>query len=211
MANEWVLNSVTNRFQLNYKRSVGAVAAEIRECSPKTVEEWRAYYLKNVRDEKYLRTLGEKLYREITGVIAAEVEGISEQECIDYIFNLVINRTFDGYQTEIKTIYGQLEKLLDRKIEPAPDEWDRGYNVDFFIKVKSQYIGLQVKPVSDTAQITQIYQERSIQKQTHDEFKSRFGGQVFYVFSMKTNGTKEIANKEVVDQIQTEIKRLEAL
>jgi hypothetical protein len=25
--------------------------------------------------------------------------------------------------TEIQTIYGQLEKILNVKIEPAPDEW----------------------------------------------------------------------------------------
>ena len=50
--------------------------------------------------------------------------------------------------TEIKTIYGQLEKELGVKIEPAPDEWDRRYNVDFFIKIKEKYIGIQIKPVN---------------------------------------------------------------
>jgi len=64
------------------------------------------------------------------------VEQITEQDCIDYMFNMVIDRTFDGYMTEIKTIYGQLEKELGLKelglkIEPTPDEWDRLYNVDF--------------------------------------------------------------------------------
>jgi hypothetical protein len=36
--------------------------------------------------------------------------------------------------TEIKTIYGQLEYELGLKIEPAPDKWDRLYNVDFLSK-----------------------------------------------------------------------------
>ena len=40
MAKEWILNSATNRFQLNFKRNVGAVAEEIRKCSPKTVNDW---------------------------------------------------------------------------------------------------------------------------------------------------------------------------
>jgi hypothetical protein len=31
MAKEWILNSVMNRFQLNFKRNVGAVAYEIRD------------------------------------------------------------------------------------------------------------------------------------------------------------------------------------
>jgi len=35
---------------------------------------------------------------------------------------LVIDRTFDGYMTEIQTIYGQLQKILNAAIQPAPDE-----------------------------------------------------------------------------------------
>ena len=76
---------------------------------------------------------------------------------------MVINRTFDGYQSEIQTIYGQLEKILGIKIEPAPDEWDRGYNVDYFIKIRKKYIGLQIKPAG-FEYITQIINEREQQK-----------------------------------------------
>ncbi len=35
MAKEWLLNSVMNRFQYNFKRNVGAVSEEIRKCTPK--------------------------------------------------------------------------------------------------------------------------------------------------------------------------------
>jgi hypothetical protein len=45
--------------------------------------------------------------------------------------SVVIRRTFEGYVTEKKTIYEQLEERLGVKILPAPDEWDRRYNVDF--------------------------------------------------------------------------------
>ncbi len=37
MAKEWILNSAMNRFQLNFKRNVGAVSEEIRKCSPKEI------------------------------------------------------------------------------------------------------------------------------------------------------------------------------
>jgi len=47
---------------------------------------------------------------------------------------MVLLSTFDGYITEIQTVYGQLEHILGLKIEPAPDQWDRLYNVDFFIQ-----------------------------------------------------------------------------
>jgi hypothetical protein len=121
---------------------------------------------------------------------------------------LVINRTYDGYTTEIQTIHGQLAKMLSASIEPAPDEWDRGFNVDFFIKIGSSYIGLQIKPVSDVAMIPQIYKERGIQQSSHEEFAKRYGGKVFYIFSAKVGGSKQIQNLEVVEEIKAEIERL---
>ncbi len=76
------------------------------------------------------------------------MDEVTEEDCIEYIRNLVINRTFEGYVTEKQTIYGQLQEILKVKKEPAPGEWDRLYNVDFFIKVGNRYIGLQIKPIT---------------------------------------------------------------
>lgn len=95
MAKEWILNSVMNRFQLNFKRNVGATSESIRKCSPKTVEEWQEYYFKNVKPKDHIIELGKKLYIKITEVVQAELDDISEQECIDYMVNLVVYRTFD--------------------------------------------------------------------------------------------------------------------
>ena len=61
----------------------------------------------------------------ISEVISAEIDEITEEDCIAYIQEVVIHRTYDGYTTEIKTVYGQLERELGCKISPAPDEWDR--------------------------------------------------------------------------------------
>ena len=44
MAKEWILNIATNRWGLNKKESVGPVSLWIRECNPKTKEEWKKYY-----------------------------------------------------------------------------------------------------------------------------------------------------------------------
>ena len=105
MAKEWILNSAMNRFQLNFKRNVGATSESIRECAPKTIEEWQKYYYANVRTEAHIEDLGRRLYVKITEVIQSEVQEISEQDCIDYMKELVINRTFEGYITEIQTVY----------------------------------------------------------------------------------------------------------
>lgn len=84
-----------------------------------------------VMTEEEIIELDKKLYVKITEVVRAEVDEITEQDCIDYMIKLVIDRTYDGYITEIQTIYGQLQEILNVKIDPAPDEWDRLFNVDF--------------------------------------------------------------------------------
>ena len=208
MPKEWLLNSAMNRFQLNFKRNVGATSESIRKCSPKTLDEWREYYFSNVKPKEHIEDLGKKLYVKITEVIQSEVAEITEQDCIDYMIQLVIDRTFDGYQTEIQTIYGQLQNILNVKIEPAPNEWDRLFNVDFFIQVGEKYIGLQIKPINSGIQLPEIFKEYNLQAETHKKFTKVFSGKVFYIFSEKVNGKKEIANKEIIAEIKAEIKQL---
>ncbi|MCX6252153.1 MAG: MjaI family restriction endonuclease [Bacteroidetes bacterium] len=210
MAKEWILNSAMNRFQLNFKRNVGPTSESIRKCAPKTLDEWQNYYFANVKPKEHIEELGKKLYTKITEVIQAEVLEVTEQDCIDYMLELVIDRTFDGYMTEIQTIYGQLQKVLNVKIEPAPDEWDRLFNVDFYIKIKDKYIGLQIKPISfgGSSQLPEIFKEKAIQEETHKQFTEGMGGKVFYIYSIKIGDKKEIYNKEIINQIEQEIERL---
>lgn len=208
MAKEWILNSAMNRFQLNFKRNVGAVSEEIRKCTPKSIKDWEDYYFKNVKNKEHITELGRKLYVKITEVLSAEIEEVKEQDCINYMFEVVINRTFDGYMTEIKTIYGQLQEILRVKIEPASDEWDRLFNVDFYIKINEKHIGLQIKPASGVSHISQIYKERELQLQTHKKFTEKYGGKVFYIISVKTGDKKQIQNVEVIEEIKAEIERL---
>lgn len=196
------------RWGLTKKNKVGPVAELIRKCSPKTLKEWENYYFSKVYPKEHLEHLGKILFIKITDVFKKEIEDITEQDCIDFIYNLVINRTFEGYQSEIQTIYGQLENLLNVKIEPAPDEWDRGYSVDYFIKIKDKYIGLQIKPAG-YEYITQIINEREQQKKAHEKFTKKYGGKVFYIISITEGKNKKIHNKEVIQEIENEIRRLE--
>lgn len=207
MAKEWILNQANMRWGLTKKNKVGAVSDEIRNCAPKSLKEWAEYYYKNVYSKSQLEQLGRRLYIKITEVCQAEIESITEEDCIDFIINLVINRTFDGYQSEIQTIYGQMQQALNVKVEPAPDEWDRGYNVDFFIRVNDKYIGLQIKPAG-YAYITQIINELEFQKKTHEKFTAKYGGKVFYIISVKEEKKKVIYNPEVIEEIRKEIERL---
>lgn len=215
---ERLLNDATNRWGLNKSHSVDTTSDLIRRCSPGSFEEWEKFYFEHARQNKkngnkitreHLDELGRKLYIKLSEVIQAELSSITEEECIDYIYNLVLNRTYEGFQSEIQTVYGQLQNALGTKIEPAPDEWDRGYNVDFFVKVKNSFIGLQIKPAGH-AYITQIINELEFQKATHEKFTAKYGGKVFYIISIKEGKRKVIHNPEVIEEIKREIIRLEA-
>jgi hypothetical protein len=133
---------------------------------------------------------------------------LSQQDCINYIYNLVINRTYDRDVTEIRTIYGQLENILNTKVHPAPDEWDRLYNIDFYIQAGNRYIGLQIKPAGEVSHIPQIFKERNLQAETHRKFTEKFGGRVFYIISITEGKKKRIHNVDVIDEIREEITRL---
>jgi len=215
---ETLLNYGMNRWGLNKAHSVGKTSELIRNCSPSTFEEWENYYFSNATQKKkngikitfdYIVGLGKSLYIKLSEVVQKELLSITEQECIDYAYNLVLNRTYEGYVTEIQTIYGQLEGILKRKIEPAPDNWDRTYGVDFFIQIKKAYIGFQIKPIESGKSINQ-YQWIETHEKNHQKFQKEFGGKVFFIYSTKSGGkNKKIHNLEVIDEIISEIKRLE--
>jgi hypothetical protein len=213
---ETLLNYGMNRWGLNKTHSVGPTSALIRTCSPKTFEDWEKYYFENAVQKKrngikvtkqYITELGHKLYIKLSEVVQNELESIQEEECIDYAYNLVLNRTYEGYQREIRTVYGQLESILNVKIEPAPDEWDRKFCVDFFLQVNDKYIGLQIKSVSGLA--IDHYQWENMHELSHAKFEKQFGGHVFFVYSRKTKKKGKIDNPEVIEEIQKEIERLQ--
>jgi len=215
---ETLLNYAMNRWGLNKAHSVGPTSELIRACAPKTFDEWEAFYFNTAQQKKkngsritreYIQGLGETLYIKLSEVVQNELESITEQECIDYAYNLVLNRTYEGYRTEIDTIYGQLQSIVQRKIEAAPDEWDRTYGVDFFIKVSESYIGLQIKPISSGKSLND-YQWIEMHEKNHARFQAKYGGKVFFIYSVKgSNDKKKIHNTEVIDEILAEIKRLE--
>ena len=161
-----------------------------------------------LKHPKITKEIGKTLYIKLSEVVQMELASITEEECIEYAYNLVLRRTYDGYRTEIETIYGQLEGAIERKIEPAPDNWDRTYSVDFFIKVGEHFIGIQIKPIASGQALNQ-YQWIEMHKKNHERFEKEFGGKVFFVYSIKAGtGKKKIFNIEVIEEIREEIKRL---
>ncbi len=143
-----------------------------------------------------------KLYE----VIKNELNTVQEEEGVNCAYSIALSGTYKGYRSEVGTIYGQLESVLNIEIEPAPDRWDRDFNVDFYIEVGKKFIGLQIKPISSGRALNQ-YQWVKMYEVNHENFKKKFGGQVFSVY-IKSGRKKKICNLKVIEEIRKEIERL---
>lgn len=104
---EFILNYAMNRWQLNFKKNVGPTSDSIRKCNPSSLNEWRVYYYQNIRSEEHINKLGQALYSHIVTELPTEdrfhpslISSITEQNCIDYMNIVVINRVFDGFMKE---------------------------------------------------------------------------------------------------------------
>ncbi len=149
-----------------------------------------------------------KNYTKITEVVIPEWEAafreLTKQDCIDYIYNLTINRTYDGYLREKSVINDGLAKIFpDIVFEESNPELDHAGDIDYIAKVGDKYIGIQIKPVTASANFGS-YSLTERMKASFVSFKEQFGGDVFIVFSLDG----EIANKEVIEQIRKEITQL---
>ena len=214
---EKVLNYATQTYQLSRPNKVGAVMALIRECQPQTIEEWEKWYFENAYTsaksstkitKESLKELGERLYEKITEVVIPEWQTafahLTLQDCIDYIFNLTINRTFDGFLREKSVVNDGLAKIFPEiMFEESDPELDHAGDIDYIAKIGEKAFGIQIKPVTAKVNFGN-YSATERMKASFADFEEKYGGKVFVVFSLDG----EIANKEVIKEIQMEIERL---
>jgi hypothetical protein len=215
---EKVLNYATQTYQLSRPNKVGAVMALIRECQPQTIDEWERWYFENAQTagknsfkitKESLVDLGERLHEKITEVVIPEWQAafsqLTLQDCIDYIYNLTINRTFDGFLREKSVVNDGLAKIFPTvTFEESDPELDHAGDIDYIAKVGSKALGIQIKPVTAKANFGN-YSATERMKASFADFTDKFGGKVFVVFSLDG----EIANKEVITEIENEIERLQ--
>jgi len=214
---EKVLNYATQTYQLSRPNKVGAVMALIRDCQPKTINEWEKWYFENAFTDaksktkitkESLQELGERLYEKITEVVIPEWQAafsqLTLQDCIDYIFNLTINRTFDGFLREKSVVNDGLVKFFPEIIfEESNPELDHAGDIDYIGKIEDKAFGIQIKPVTAKANFGN-YSATERMKASFSDFQEKYGGKVFVVFSLDG----EIANENVVEDIRNEIERL---
>lgn len=189
----------------------------IRQCQPSSIEEWENWYFENAQtsgkapvriSKETLLELGERLYTKMTELVIPQVQdainNITEQDCLDYVYNLTINRTYDGYQREKSVVNDGLAKVFkDVEFIESDPELDHAGDIDYVAKVGSSQIGIQIKPVTAKANFGG-YSLSERMKTSFDSFTEKYGGKVFVVYSLDG----EVANKEVIDSISKEIQRL---
>lgn len=220
---EHVLNYACQLYQLSRPNKVGAVMALIRDCQPSSIEQWKDWYFENAYTAnknpqkstkvtmETIMELGERLYDKIQEFVIPEWEEafrqLTLQDCIDYVFNVTINRTYDGYIREKSVVNDNLAKIFKNIVfEESDPELDHAGDIDYVAKVGKYQFGIQIKPVTSNANFGG-YSLSERMKASFDDFTEKYGGKVFIVYSQK----EVIANKEVVEEIEKEIERLEAM
>lgn len=213
---EHVLNHTAQRFQLTRPNKVGPVMELIRLCEPREYEEWEKYYWKNSYtkskdpikvDSELISELGTRLYEKIQAVVIPEwtaaFEKITLDDCIAYIHEVTLYRTYDGYIREKSVVYDNLAKRFPEiAFIESDSDLDHAGDVDFigFVPRKNIHIGIQIKPVTAAFSFSG-YNVSVRMKKNFSEFEKKYGGKVYVVFSEK----EKIRNTEVIDEIHKAI------
>ncbi|MFH1128399.1 MAG: MjaI family restriction endonuclease [Candidatus Omnitrophota bacterium] len=214
---EKVLNYACQTYQLSRPNKVGTVMALIRECQPKSIEEWEKWYFQKAHTDgknpvkitkEVLKELGDRLYVKIKEIVIPEwQEAFSQltlEDCIDYIYNLTIYRTYDGFIREKSVVTDNLAKRFpDVKFVESDPALDHAGDIDYLGQVDNKAFGIQIKPVTTQGNFGN-YSASERMKASFRDFEEKYGGKVFIIFSVDD----EIKNKDILKEIEAEIKRL---
>lgn len=215
---EFLLNYVNRRWGLTKTSKVGEVMALIRECQPASFKEWEEWYFKNAytktktpvkMNREILKELGERLYAKFKEIVIPEItnaiKNLTLEDCLEYIYQLTVCRTYDGFLEEKSVVNDVLAKRFPSvKFEESNPQLDHAGDIDYIGKVGGKTFGIQIKPVTVNANLGN-YDITARMQQSFRDFEEQYGGKVFIVLSIDG----EIANKEVIEQIEKEIKRLQ--
>ena len=221
---EKVLNYASNTYQLTRPSKVGEVMALIRECQPKALQEWEKFYFekaytKNREPVKItketLEELGERLYAKITEVVIPEwtaaFEDLTLEDCIEYIYQVTIVRTYDGFLLEKSVVNDTLAKIFPEvEFEESDPELDHAGDIDYIGKVGNKAFGIQIKPITANANFGN-YKITERMSKSFERFEKQYGGKVFVIFSSRVGNRKNIVNKDIIEDIKKEIERLKGI
>jgi len=200
-----VLNYACQTYQLSRPNKVGAVMSLIRECQPETIREWEQWYFQKAFTEskspikitpEILTELGRRLYEKITEVVIPEWQiafnQLSLQDCEDYIYNLIINRTYDGFIREKSVVNDGLSKYFPEvKFIESDNDLDHTGDIDYLGFVGEKAFGIQIKPMTAKANFGN-YSVSERMKANFFDFEKKYKGRylLFLVWTEKLETKK---------------------
>lgn len=114
-------------------------------------------------------------------------------------------KTFDGYLREKSVVNDGLAKHFPKvQFVESDTDLDHAGDIDYLGFVGKYAFGIQIKPVTAKSNFGN-YSATERMKSNFRDFEEKYKGKVFVVFSLDG----EIANKEVIQQIENEIKMME--
>lgn len=128
------------------------------------------------------------------------LKGIPIQNYINYVYDLNIN----GFIREKSVVNDGLAKHFPEvKFIESDNDLDHAGDIDYLGFVDDKAFGIQIKPITAKANFGN-YSVSERMKANFLDFEKKYHGKVFIVFSLDG----EIGNKEVIKDIETEIKKL---
>ncbi|MDP2425394.1 MAG: MjaI family restriction endonuclease [bacterium] len=192
--NEELMNFYFNTGKFNYPSVIGYVMNEIRKCKPLTLNEWRIYYIVNVRSEEFLIDLSKRMHDYIP---EPNRNSISSNDCLIYIQDVIFRRTFDGFNKENEAL-PILKRILSCDVEFSPKEWDGEYFIDFVIT--NPLVGIQLKP--DTFYSGGYDKKVNISAKLKN-FERDFNAKTYIlIYTREESGKIRIINYDIVEEIK---------
>ena len=168
--------------------------ALIRDCQPSSFDEWQYGISKMlIPQEKIRRKSQSKVSMNWVNGCMQKLRkswfrngkqlfvNWQNRTAFDYIYNLTINRTYDGYIREKSVINDGLVKVFPNiNFEESDPELDHAGDIDYIAKIGDKAIGIQIKPITASANFGS-YSLTERMKVSFESFKERYGGNVFIV------------------------------
>lgn len=196
--NEKFMNQYFNMGKYNHPVNIGYVMNSIRQCKPLTITEWEIFYFENVRTFEHIESLVRSMHNDIP-----KNYRVSYEECLDYFLDVLIRRTFEGYNKEnqaLKILRSEISDLVNE----SPKEWDGEYFIDFYVYGRDgKLIGIQLKPETfyygGYNRIVNIDQKLK-------SFREEFNALTFTIRYRKADDNNIIfVNSEILDEIRIQL------
>lgn len=161
-----------------------------------------------IKNPLLIEGMGEWLYAKLKDKRAEISSEVTLQSCIDYLKDINLYRIHNGLIKQESIVDDNLAKRFPNiRFEELDFDPDHSGDIDYIGKVGNKAFGIQIKPITANSNFGNYNLSERMQA-NFEQFEEKYGGKVFIIFSSKVGNKKELKNKEVLEEIAAEIKRL---